>query len=61
MSSIVSTGYPTKNIQACGLDLSTEINVMHRYLFAKAHLCKLGAARGERWGGGEEEVSPFFV
>ena len=37
------------------------MNVMHRYLFAKAHLCKLGAARGERWGGGGEEVSPFLA
>ena len=60
MSSIVSTGHPTKK-QACGLVLSTEINVMHRYLFAIAHLCKLGAARGERWGGGGEAVSPFLA
>lgn len=28
------------------------MNFMHRCLFAKAYLCKLGAARGERWGGG---------
>ena len=41
--------------------MSTEINVMHRYLFAKAHLCKLGAARGRGEVGDGKKVSPFLA